>query len=570
MRNRRTFKIIIIILICVVITVFSTCQKLPLNPYDNEGAILGYFTGCPSCDPPEGTYYKDIQAILTSVTDDAVIYYTTDGSDPTIDSQLYSSPITISGDGTTLSLNALAYNEATKESVVTNHNFLVDYLDLEISASDYGTVNPSGAQRVQADVATNIMAEPAFLADLSSWSVVSGENVVINDVTSPDTSVKLVDSSSSIRADFTLNAGSKVVPVDGDVNDHFGSSVSISGDYAIIGADCDDDDGDYSGSAHIFYRDGSGWSQQAKLTASDAAEYDRFGLSVSISGDYAVIGGLSGSAYIFYKDGSGWSQQATLTPYDAPISSFGNSVSLSGDYALISAPFDDDSGNNSGSAYIFYRSGTSWSQQAKLIASDGAEGNQFGHSVSISEDYALIGAHFDDDNAGGSGSAYIFYRSGTSWSQQAKLTASDGAEGDQFGQSVSISEDYALIGAFYDDGSGNNSGSAYIFYRSGTSWSQQAKLTASDAAEDAKFGSAVSILGDYAAIGASHGNDYMGSGYIFRREGTTWIQYANLTAYDGANSDYFGYAIAISEDSALLGANGDDDSGSYSGSAYFF
>jgi hypothetical protein len=142
---------------------------------------------------------------------------------------------------------------------------------------------------------------------------------------------------------------------------------------------------------------------------------------------------------------------------------FGQSVSISGDYAVVGAYYDDDNGGNSGSAYIFKRYGTNWSQQAKLTASDAAAIDQFGVSVSISGNSAIVGAWNDDDSGSNSGSAYMFKRSGTSWPQQAKLLAADGAASDYFGNSVSISGAYAITGAYYDDDKGDDSGSAYMF-----------------------------------------------------------------------------------------------------------
>ena len=180
---------------------------------------------------------------------------------------------------------------------------------------------------------------------------------------------------------------------------------------------------------------------------------------------------------------------------------------------------DDDNGDDSGSAYIFKRDGTSWRQQAKLTATDGAADNWFGWSVSISVDYAIVGANHDDDNGDNSGSAYIFKRDGTSWSQQAKLLASDGFAGDGFGDSVSISGDYAIVGAINDDDNGTDSGSAYIFKR-GETWNQQVKLTASDGALGDWFGDSVSISSGYAIVGSSGDNDNgsnSGSVYIFSK-----------------------------------------------------
>ncbi len=211
---------------------------------------------------------------------------------------------------------------------------------------------------------------------------------------------------------------------------------------------------------------------EVKLNASDGAVYDYFGISVAISGDYAVVGayggadaGLnSGSAYIFKRDGTAWTEQAKITASDgAAYDCFGYSVAISGDYAVVGAWADADNGAASGSAYIFKRDGTAWTEQAKITASDGAAYDRFGVSVAISGDYAVVGAHTDDDAGMDSGSAYIFKRDGTAWEEQAKITASDGAAYDCFGISVAISGDCAVVGASGDDDAGSNSGSAYIY-----------------------------------------------------------------------------------------------------------
>ena len=364
----------------------------------------------------------------------------------------------------------------------------------------------------------------------------------------------------------------KLTASDAAAGDQFGECVSISGDYAVVGAKFDDDGGSSSGSAYIFIRNDSSWIEQAKLTASDAAAGDFFGGSVSISGDYAVVGAVadddfSGSAYIFMRNGSSWIEQAKLTASDAAAGDFfGRSVSISGGYAVVGAFINDDAEINSGSAYIFMRNGSSWIEQAKLTASDAAANDLFGRSVSISGDYAVVGAVADDDF---SGSAYIFMRNGSSWIEQAKLTASDAAAGDEFGGSVSISGDYAVVGAVADD---DFSGSAYIFMRNGSSWIEQAKLTASDAAAGDEFGRSVSISGDYAVVGAARDDDAgfaSGSAYIFMRSGSSWIEQAKLTASGAAAGDEFGRSVSISGDYAVGGAL-EDDAGVDSGSAYVY
>ena len=362
----------------------------------------------------------------------------------------------------------------------------------------------------------------------------------------------------------------KLTASDNAAGDEFGRSASISGDYAVVGAFKDDDNGDFSGSAYVFKRTGTSWAQEAKLLPADGATGDFFGESVSISGDYAVVGARndddnginSGSAYVFKRIGTSWAQEAKLLPADgAERDNFGQSVSISGDYAVVGAFKDDDNGSSSGSAYVFKRIGTSWAQEAKLLPADGATGDFFGESVSISGDYAVVGAKGDD----GTGSAYVFKRTGTSWVQEAKLLPADGATGDFFGESVSISGDYAVVGAKGDDGTG----SAYVFKRSGTSWAQEAKLLASDGAAGDLFGLPVSISGDYAVVGAHDDGDHSGSAYLFKRTGTSWTEEAKLLASDGVAGDHFG-VVSISGGYVVVGAYFDDDNGTDAGSAYLY
>jgi len=365
----------------------------------------------------------------------------------------------------------------------------------------------------------------------------------------------------------------KLTAYDMTEHDHFGASVAISGDLALIGADLDDDAGDRSGSAYIFARSGQTWSEQAKLTALDAEKWDQFGSSVAASGNTAVVGAPgdddrgtgSGSAYVFIRNGDTWIQQAKLNALDAAEWDGFGSVAISGDTVVVGA-------SGSGSAYVFVRSGTTWIQQAKLRAPDAAAGNNFGVSVAVSSDSVVVGAYFDSDGGHRSGSAYVFVRSGATWSQQAKLLASDASEDDNLGKSVSISDDTVVVGATGDDHAGNWSGSAYVFVRGGTTWGQQAKLTASDAEAVEWYGSSVAVSGDTVVVGAVSGDnnqgDSSGSAYVFVRNGTTWNQQVKLIASDAEASDSFGYSVAVSGDAVVVGAIGDDDAGFESGSAY--
>ena len=378
----------------------------------------------------------------------------------------------------------------------------------------------------------------------------------------------------------------KLLAEDGAPNDFFGFNVALSGDTAVIGATKVDDDirGVDVGAAYVFTRSGNSWHQQAKLTADDGVAKDEFGGKVALSGNTAVIGAIfhddkgdnSGSAYVFTRSGTTWSQQVKLTAADtAADDAFGQSIALSGDTVVIGAPHDDDKGNDSGSVYVFTRSGTTWSQQVKLTAADGAEGDVFGISIAFSGDTIVIGADLNDEKALNAGAVYVFTGSGSSWSQQAKLTAADGAETDIFGVRVALSGDTVLISARRDDDNvmGIDAGSAYVFTRTGTTWQQQVKLTASDGATDDRFGRSVALVGETAVIGAMFQDDKgdnSGSAYVFTRSGSTWSQQAKLTAADGAAGDVFGWSVALSGDTAVIAATRNDDKGNESGSAYVF
>jgi hypothetical protein len=371
----------------------------------------------------------------------------------------------------------------------------------------------------------------------------------------------------------------KIYASDGAINDGFGSHISISGNYAIVSANGDDDWGSGSGSAYILYNNGGIWEETAKLTPSDATIYQSFGTSVSISGDYAIVGAYgdndwAGAAYIFYNNEGTWEQYAKLTAPDAAtVDWFGWSVSISGNYAIIGAHGDDVGFNGSGSAYIFYNNNGTWILKDKITASDPAENDLFGYSVSISSDYAIVSSYYDDDGGDMSGSAYIFHNNGSIWEEEEKITASDAAAGDRFGWKVNISGNYAIVGAPWDDDSGEDSGSSYIFFYNGVTWQEISKLTALDAAAGDWFGRSVFMSGDYAIVGAVYdddGGDNSGSAYLYYNNEGVWEQISKLTASDAAAGDRFGSSVFISGDFAYVGAELGDGIVDNSGSAYIF
>lgn len=376
---------------------------------------------------------------------------------------------------------------------------------------------------------------------------------------------------------------------DWSASDEFSSSIAISGETAIIGAPNDDHEGGINaGSAYVFVRVAGVWTQQAKLTASDAAGNDNFGLSVGLSGNTAVIGAFgdengggvyAGSAYVFVRNGGVWNEEAKLTASDAAFRDyFGISVAIFGETIVVGAYGDDHSGGaDAGSAYVFVRSVGVWTEQSRLSAADAAADDEFGNAVAISSDRIVVGSE-NSDHAGlaNAGAAYVFVRSESIWTQEAKLTASDAATLDLFGHSIAVTGDTAIVGVHNDDNAGGqDAGSAYVFIRSNNVWTQQAKLTATDPGVGEYFGMSVALWGELAIIGArndSHsGVPVAGSAYVFLRSGSNWVQQAKLTTSDPMDNDQFGNSVAALGDTALVGARFGYQAGiQYVGSVYVF
>ncbi len=373
----------------------------------------------------------------------------------------------------------------------------------------------------------------------------------------------------------------------------FGQTVSIDGNVAVVGAP-DADNG--KGRAYIFERIAGTWQPVAELRASDADIYDYFGTSVSISGDVAVVGAkfndngalVSGAVYVFEKAPGGWvdmTQTAKLSASDANVDDkLGISVAISGNTIVAGAYHDDDNGSNSGSVYVFEKPGTHWvsmTQTAKLKASDGASNDIFGYSVAISNDVIVAGAYQDDDLGSNSGSAYVFEKPVTGWAngnENAKITASDGAGNDNFGNSVAVSGNTIVIGAYRKDQSVSDAGTAYVFEKPVSGWvtaTQTAKLDASDVTSFKQFGSSVAISGNQIIVGAF--NDVVsgmcGSAYIFEKPVSGWVnttQTCKIIGSDIADGDKFGVSVGFSGDYAMVGSYYNDSLGSNAGSAYIF
>lgn len=359
----------------------------------------------------------------------------------------------------------------------------------------------------------------------------------------------------------------------GQSNQKVGYSVSVSDNYAIVGAPHRPIQGigNFIGAAYILSFDGTTWIQGPSpliLTASDSGAGDQFGHAVAIDGNRVIVGAPyedppggseAGAAYVYSLQSGTWQQDAKLVADNAGANdNFGFSVAISGDTAVIGAFQEDTKANNAGSAYVFTYSDGSWSQTTMLTASDGDSFDGFGRAVAISGDVIVAGAYNDDDINASSGAAYVFTRSGGSWSQTQKLKASDPEFGDNFGLAVAIDGNVIVVGAKDEHPGGlSDAGSAYVYELSSGTWSQTAKLNAADAAADDEFALSVAVSGDNILVGAPYDDDgasSAGSVYVFRKILGTWEQVRKITASDPSADDKYGFSVAISGENVVIGS----------------
>ena len=369
------------------------------------------------------------------------------------------------------------------------------------------------------------------------------------------------------------------------IHDNLGTSVGISGDYAMVGVPEDDtDNGRNAGSLQVFFRSETGWVQHQKLHASDADSGDEFGTTLAMSGDYAVVGAPrnddagrnSGAVYIFTRQGTDWVEQTKLLAPDARAGDyFGISVAIDEDTVLVGGHRINKPSADAGSVYVFERLGNSWLLTAHLTAPDATKFAYFGFSVGIDDDTAIIGATRDDEAGIDAGAAYVFVRKGVSWTFQAKLLGNNTESEDNFGYAVDVDGDFAIATSPKNKGRG----AAYIYEREGTVWEQKRnrvriRMIPIDADGASSFGTSVDLSGETAVIGATGGKvgrDVVGAAYVFtRNEPPFWNQHTKLTASDSNGGDQLGYAVAISENEVISGAPKHSAGGLGSGAAYIY
>ena len=372
----------------------------------------------------------------------------------------------------------------------------------------------------------------------------------------------------------------KLVPIDGLLNDGFGHSVACDGNYLVVGAPSSSSNPGY---ASLYEKISGVWIEKSKLQASDGYTGQKFGYSVSISADFILIGAYSddqisnnsGAAYIFKRDTvtGNWTEMQKLYASDSSFYSwFGYSVSLLGDHAIIGAPRYFNDSVETGAAYIYKWNGSVWFEEAKLVPQNGVGGGQsFGNSVSIFGDYASIGAYGDEGLGGYPGATYIFHNNNSNWIQQAKLNASEINLNHHFGCSVSIYEDYVAIGSYLAPNT--TGGAVFVFHRNDTTWTEEATLEGSSNFYPIYFGYSVSMDGDYLVVGApnedTNGNN-AGCTYIFKRNGIDWTEQTKLLASDGTEGDKMGWSVFIEDDEIFVGAPIQEAGNKYCGAVYVY
>jgi hypothetical protein len=365
----------------------------------------------------------------------------------------------------------------------------------------------------------------------------------------------------SIRTD-----DAKFTPSDPAEYDLFGRTIAVSGDTVVVGAMGKNQ---YEGAAYVFTNEGGAWSQQAKLTTGHPAGQRVFGASVAVEGDRAIIGipgpaFAAGSAEVYKRTGTTWAEEAEIfSPDGEGNDRFGTSVSISGDTAVVGT---NNSRSGFGTARVFRRTGSAWAQEAKLTDPEATNSDYFGYQVAISGDTVIVAAQGKNSEQG---AVLVFTRSGTTWSQEAVLEADDAEPSGIFGRSLAIAGDTVVVAARTVS---TETGAVYVFTRTGTTWTQQAKLAAPDARAYDSFGRSVAVAGDTLAVGSpgisGDGIGSPGSVYLFRRSGTTWTFDTKLLAKDEVLGNSLGASVALSGGRVVSGA--EYAGANFVGAAYVF
>lgn len=366
----------------------------------------------------------------------------------------------------------------------------------------------------------------------------------------------------------------KLVPHDPADGQEFSWALAAEEDRVLVGSFGGSAD-QINGAGYLFERSNGSWAEIKKLTSPSSAIFDGFGQAVALSQGRALIGARydgelgaeAGAAHVFVRSGAQWTLEASLRASDgAADDEFGQTVALFGTCALVGSAYADAAGDFSGAAYAFELVNGVWTEAAKLVPAEIEAGDVFGFSVALHGDLAAIGAPGDDDLGTSSGAVYVFRREGTTWTLEQRLTPDAPTSHVGFGHALALHADTLLIGTSGDDEQGENSGAALVFVRSGGQWTEQQKLVSGAPSPSAFFGFAVALAQDFAVVGA-YGDDHggvfsqAGSADVFRRNAGQWTALDRLIDVTPESAEYFGFAVAASGESAFVGSPDDHEPG---------
>lgn len=349
----------------------------------------------------------------------------------------------------------------------------------------------------------------------------------------------------------------------------FGSAISLAGDYLAVGAPDEDVSGDDNlGTVYVYTRNNGTWTQTAKLSSPSNDTYKQFGNGVATDGNYLAVGSFNdlqgGKVYIYTRSGNNWSKTADIVPSPAAVS-FGSAIGFLDDMVLIGARGDR---NGEGSVYVYRRSGNNWNRVTRIASPHPTPSGFFGGTIAVYQDWFITGAV---GNVQGEGRAYIYKWNGSDFVLESELKGNDIQQSDRFGVGVSMNSDEAVVGSLWDDDNGSESGSAYLFTRNGSTWTQSQKLIASDGDGSDNFGGAVALVNDKLIVTAPTDEDFgsfAGAAYEFTYNGNTWTETNKLGSPDANQNEGFGRLIANSGKTIAIAASGDDEAGAFMGAVF--
>lgn len=380
----------------------------------------------------------------------------------------------------------------------------------------------------------------------------------------------------------TLPEADRLRASDGEANDYFGYAVATDGQRTIVGAYGDDDRGANAGAAYVYESRNGKWREEAKLIPLQARPNEQVGMAVAIDGDFAWVGSRgdidsgtqTGSAYIFRRLDEGWVQVGGFRSLEPRSDDqYGLAMAVDGEWAAVGAYGDAKNGRDAGCVYLYRLRDEVWHFTERLYAPGATSADYFGFSIDISGDRMVVGAFGDDTKGIRAGAAFVYRRSGDAWTPEIKLLASDADKHNLFGHSVAISGSAVLVGAHGNRSLGRFSGAAYLFVR-GRQWQMAEKLEAPDRSANKYFGFSVDLSSKRILIGARgdsrDGKLQSGAAYLFTRSGARVSKPVKLVAQLPSELDFLGRSVSVGDAAGFVGAHGDDDSGSLSGSVYTF